>query len=61
MALRYFEAFSAFALLTFLEYFRRFTVQDFLVLSREWGNGLWGTMSGKYIGTIIGIHSPIPY
>ena len=33
-----------------------------LVLSREWGNGLRGLpYIGDYIGTTIGIHSPIPY
>ena len=32
-----------------------------LVLSREWGNGLWGLLVGDYIGTTIGIHSSIPY
>ena len=32
-----------------------------LVLSREWGNGLWGLLLGDSIGTTIGIHSPIPY
>ena len=38
-----------------------------LGLSREWGNGLWRllgimeTIIGEYIGTTIGIHSPIPY
>ena len=30
------------------------------LLSREWGNGFW-TIIGDYIGTTIGIHSPIPY
>ena len=30
------------------------------VLSREWGNGLWGLLLGD-IGTTIGIRSPIPY
>ena len=25
-----------------------------LVLSREWGNGLWGLLVGDYIGTTIG-------
>ena len=34
---------------------------DCLVLSREWGNGLWGLLLEGYIGSTIGIHSPIPY
>ena len=33
--------------------------EDCLVLSREWGNGDF--FVGDYIGTTIGILSPIPY
>ena len=32
--------------------------QNCLVLSREW---IMETIIGDYIGTTIGIHSPIPY
>ena len=31
------------------------------MLSREWGEGVMGTIIGDYIGAGIGIHSPIPY
>ena len=32
------------------------------MLSREWGNGLWGLLLGIiYVGATIGIHSPVPY
>ena len=34
---------------------------DCLVLSREWGESNMGTIIGVYIGTTVGIHSPIPY
>ena len=30
------------------------------MLSREGGNGLWGSIIGDYIGATIGIHSPTP-
>ena len=33
----------------------------FLVLRREWGEWVMGIIIGEYIGTTIGIHSPIPY
>ena len=32
-----------------------------LVLSRVWGEWIMGTSIGDYIGTTIGIQSPIPY
>ena len=33
---------------------------DSLVLRREWGEWFIGISIRDYIGTIIGIHSPIP-
>ena len=36
-------------------------LNDCVVLSREWGNGLFWTIIGDYMGTTLGIHSPIPY